>query len=431
MLLEPRRAGVLAALALTLPACATDPADPGPAITSVTVEGWFPQWPTPALDLLVVIDPGAAPTSIVPTMAQLAATLEAMPRGLPSLHVGVVSADLGTGDVQVEGCTPDGDDARLLTSGCDGVTAPYLEDLPLRDGQRARNYSGGLDDRLGCVTALAPRACAIAQPLEAMRRALDPARNPGFRRDDATLMVILVSDRDDCSVRDPDVFAAPGTLAQRQFRCTSHGLVCDEDLATVGEKHGCAPNDASPYLHGVDEYADLLAGASALVAVIAGPAAPLVVTGAADAPTLAPACSSSSATAAPAVRLRALPDRLPRATAADRCDADLSPAFALLAELDKVPLGAPCLSGALHDRDPQQPGLQPECAVTEIVHRDAPDESAVLLPACDASESAVPCWQLIEAPACQGAPEGRLLRVARHGGGVRPDTVVHVQCVGA
>ncbi|MCE9577337.1 MAG: hypothetical protein K8W52_29580 [Deltaproteobacteria bacterium] len=428
------------ALALALvPACtAAEPVGPAvPDITSVIVDRWYPQHPTPVVDLLFVVDTSAsmasAQASLAANMPAVADALAPPPRGLLSLHVGVVSADLGTGGVALGTCTHDGDDARLLTGTCAGLTAPFLEDVPLRDGQRARNYSGALADRLACATQLGTSGCAIAQPLEAMRRALDPARNPGFRRAGARLMVVLVSNQDDCSVRAPDIFAAPGTDAQKRFRCTTQGLTCAEEIATVGEKHDCVPDEASPYVHGVDEYADFLAGSgdagAALVGVISGPASPVTVVGTLDEPALVPACSGAIGTAAPAVRLRALADRVAYPAASDVCGSDLSVALAPIAYLNKTTLEATCIGAPIVDTDAVAPGVQPECAVTEFVHRDTPEETATLLPACDATESVVPCWKVAPYSACFA--DGLLFSVERHGGLVEPDTVVHVQCVGA
>ena len=64
-----------------------------------------------------------------------------------------------------------------------------------------------------CVKSLnAAATVAKADPmrtgLEAMRLALDPAttENAGFLRENSALAIILLTDEDDCSARDPLLF---------------------------------------------------------------------------------------------------------------------------------------------------------------------------------------------------------------------------------
>ena len=52
----------------------------------------------------------------------------------------------------------------------------------------------------GCIAAVGSAGCGFEAPLEAVYRVLTtPAINPGFLRDDALLVVILMTDEDDCS----------------------------------------------------------------------------------------------------------------------------------------------------------------------------------------------------------------------------------------
>jgi hypothetical protein len=57
-----------------------------------------------------------------------------------------------------------------------------------------------------CIAQLGPDGCGYEQSLEAMYRALDPAVNPGFIRDDAALAVLFITDEDDCSARDTSLY---------------------------------------------------------------------------------------------------------------------------------------------------------------------------------------------------------------------------------
>ncbi len=77
-------------------------------------------------------------------------------------------------------------------------------------------------DRISCLPSVGAMGCGFEQPLEATLRALWPASDPdveflygashgdgenvGFLRDDSLLIVVVISDEDDCSARDPRVF---------------------------------------------------------------------------------------------------------------------------------------------------------------------------------------------------------------------------------
>ncbi|MBK9035135.1 MAG: hypothetical protein IPL61_28370 [Myxococcales bacterium] len=120
------------------------------------------------LDLLFVVDNSG---SMIEEQIGLAANFQAMTNvlytltgGLANLHLGVVSTNVGTGGVNIGGCSsasrPEGDDGNLQTNGCAGLTAPYLEDLKNPDGTRARNYSGDLNASSAAWPASAPPAAA-------------------------------------------------------------------------------------------------------------------------------------------------------------------------------------------------------------------------------------------------------------------------------
>lgn len=123
---------------------------------------------------------------------------------------------------------------------------------------------------LRCMVPLGESGCTVSSPLEAARRALDGHRreNTGFRRPGSILMVLFVTDREDCSLRateraanDPrtqDCAAAPGPEPAHCFqpgpyRCAAFDLQCDQPLAQSGPKSFCRPRPAGP-LEPVDTY---------------------------------------------------------------------------------------------------------------------------------------------------------------------------------
>lgn len=112
------------------------------------------------------------------------------PGGLPDLHVGVVSTDLGAGPYSgaIPSCTTkNGDDGQLLSkprsSGCTPPTDPFIT---ARDGKV--NVPGTtptlqrIFEAVRCIGSIGYDGCGFEMPLESMRRALD-GRNRGFERD--------------------------------------------------------------------------------------------------------------------------------------------------------------------------------------------------------------------------------------------------------
>ncbi len=284
------------------------------------------------VDLLLVVDnSGTMAEEQVQLGIALPAFLNELASSgeLPGLHVGVVTSDLGAGPYNISGCDGDGDDGVLQAPASCGVTGRYLSDERL-DGERVRNYAGGLGDAVACLAQVGTEGCGFEQHFEAMRRALSGERsdNVGFLRDDALLVVVVVADEDDCSVRDPALFD-PGnaSLGHLPFRCTSEGVLCEGSAPDqFGTYVGCAPNELSGYLHPMGRYRDFLASLKAdpgqvVLITLTGATSPFVVTDDGQGtPTLAPSCSSETGVAIPAVRTAWLSSRVARGSSASICD---------------------------------------------------------------------------------------------------------------
>ncbi len=170
-----------------------------------------------------------------------------------SLQVGVITPDMGTGGFRVPTCNNSsfGDDGVLRTTGNVAVTgcmATYPAFLAFQnDGGTS---IGAFTDDVACVARTGTGGCGFEQQLEATLKALSPAvanstvasfyapprffmdsaghgdgTNNGFVRDDSVLGVVLFTDEEDCSVRDPELFrdlttVYPGDL---NLRCFLHG----------------------------------------------------------------------------------------------------------------------------------------------------------------------------------------------------------------
>jgi hypothetical protein len=265
------------------------------------------------LDLLLVIDNSGQ------MAAKQAALATALGELLPKLnrldyHIGVVTTDIGSWpEPGLPWAVPSGacdsfagDDGLLQNLSCldrrnvseeaaraCSALCPDRRFLPADGARFISNWSGvknvpavveidpgtgqaidhGPEYAVKCMALVGDGGCALASPLEAMKRALDNHRpeNSGFLRPNSILSVMILTDKDDCSVqlerrtqndpisRDcptPDA-DAPYDCFNPAFRCLARSLSCDQPLNTVGAKTGCRERDDS-YLAPVDQYVHFL-----------------------------------------------------------------------------------------------------------------------------------------------------------------------------
>jgi hypothetical protein len=172
---------------------------------------------------------------------------------IPDLHVGVVTTDMGSGGNPIPTCgdADFGDDGVLRTRGradVPGCMATYPSFLTHVAGSRPPE---ALAFDVSCITRAGTGGCGFEHPLEATLKALSPAEptaytgpsyvpprffrdtlghglgaNAGFVRDDTLLAVVIVTDEEDCSAADPDLFRADSPLyvgTDLNLRCFSFG----------------------------------------------------------------------------------------------------------------------------------------------------------------------------------------------------------------
>lgn len=218
------------------------------------------------IDLLLVVDNSSSMTE---EQASLSAELpglirslvdppdidgDMMPDWLPvsDLQVGVVTADMGTGGFTVPTCarSDSGDDGVLRTVGRTDITgcmATYPGFLRFEPGT---GMPEAFAFDVGCVAQAGTGGCGFEQQLEAALKALSPAAptpytgpsytpprffrdaaghgdgaNAGFVRQDTLLAVVIVTDEEDCSARDPELYN-PGSatygITDLNLRCFVH-----------------------------------------------------------------------------------------------------------------------------------------------------------------------------------------------------------------
>jgi hypothetical protein len=277
------------------------------------------------VDLLFVIDNSGSTLELQEMLRQ---QFTVMPHaladtavGLPNLHIGVTSTNLGAGPYGITFCEGGGDGGRLLTGNCPNpVGVPYIVDVApqgceaTRDATggcslhgceasncgheptttlvldsttgcpRCRNYAGqDLEEVFSCIASLGTQGCGFEQPLEAMYKALDSetAHNRGFLRESALLAVVFIGDEDDCSSSTQELFDPSDTAVESlgpltSFRCFEYGVTCDQPSRDLGIHTGCLPReDEQALLHPVSRYITFLSSLKdplmLVVSAIAGP----------------------------------------------------------------------------------------------------------------------------------------------------------------
>ncbi|MCP4444236.1 MAG: hypothetical protein GY811_02675 [Myxococcales bacterium] len=302
------------------------------------------------LDLLFIVDNSASmreeQLAMNSSVDELVNQLALAPNGLPDLHIGVLSTNMGTGGFPINGCLGQGDDGALQpgNSSCNGPADAYVTDGYDSEGLHVTNYSGSLDEAVACMASLGVNGCGFEQPLAAMQRGLESLVADGtFVRDDAHLAVVILTDEDDCSASDANIFdtdpvhdaidSALGPLSS--FRCSEFGLQCDG--APLGRTPGtytdCEPLAAgSPYLVHPDDYVSYLTGlkgssSDVTVAVIAGDPTGATVTADNFGARLENSCSSASGGAQPAHRLAYFAEQFPTHLVTSICNPDLGDAM--------------------------------------------------------------------------------------------------------
>ena len=390
----------------------------------------LPATPNPNLDLLFLIDNSPSMTdkqaSLVANFPRMIDTIAMLPGGLPNLHIGVATSDMGTmgshdampapmvgsGPGMCEGLGNDGElqaNSPALATG-----AKYIVDVSDGSGGRTTNYTGQLRDVFAQIATVGATGCGFEQHLAGIRRALMNPANAGFIRDEANLAVIILADEDDCSMSHATPLLAPPSAAMGpldSFRCTHFGVTCDQggttpdEMLMVGAKSSCHASTTSPFLEDVAPFIDFLSNFKGdplrvMVGAIVGAPSPLAIdlapppSGGSPVPHLALACTftgmNGEEVAQPAVRIGQVVDAFPgRSALTTVCSDDLTLSLTSIGYSARQLIGDPCIDATLQDTS-DAPGIQPLCVVS-----DDSSAGAVTVPACSGASGA-DCWRVIE-----------------------------------
>ena len=424
------------------------------------------------LDLLFVIDdsPSMADkqANLADNFPKFIDVLRSIPGGLPSVHIGVVTSDMGTqGPPPMTGpsigggaagtCADKGKDGTLQKSAA--ANDVFISDLvdPTKPSGRNPNYTGDLATVFGDLAkAAGARGCGFEQHLGAMQRALGNTANANFLRPTAYLGIIIIADEDDCSLADYHLLAddinSKNTLgATQSFRCTRFGVLCNQNggntnqMNQVGPKGQCHPNDDSQYLAKISGYADFLKKLKSdpnkvVVAGIIGTTDRFAVElrppqpGATAIPALAHSCSyvdrnNQTEVADPPIRIKAFLDQFPnRSTSVSICQKDLSGGLRQIGDLLKTVIGDPCIEGKLQNFGTAAAPVY-DCSVSSVANPGTNDAKETIMAECPASGPlpSTPCWHIIRDDAkCGMTPDHLVLKIEHDDQFMTPGTDVHV-----
>jgi len=219
------------------------------------------------MDLLFMVDNSSSMSQMqaklydqLPAFMQV---LESLPTP-PSLHVAVVSSDMGApGDsVSSIGCTAMGDNgqfqsmprgtcvATTLTSG-----ASFISDANMMPNYTASDIATVLQ----CIAPLGQAGCGFEHQLASIDHALGadglgtPSTNANFLRPDAYLGIIILTNEDDCSApANTQLFSLNGqqqninnTLGPiGNYRCNRYGHLCKDPSGAQMEPPLKVPSNA-------------------------------------------------------------------------------------------------------------------------------------------------------------------------------------------
>ncbi len=403
-------------------------------------------------DILFVIDDSG---SMVDEQASLRANfpkmievLEQLEGGLPDIHIGVITPNMGASAIDGSVAAPngacDGDGEAGALRALDGTGPRFLSDSSDGAGGRTKNYTGTLADAFSRLANVGSNGCGIEQHLEAMKRATDGSQglNAGFLRADAYLAVIVIADEDDCSLAKSTLFDSlprndPSWGKTTNFRCTSQGVVCEtpatDFLAAVGPREDCHPRPDGEVTD-IKRYVDHLKSLKCdprdvAVAAIVGDPGNFEIIKDGGITVLGNACTNAGAEALPAVRTDALLQHFELSTRATICEGDLSAGLRQIGELLTERID-PCFDSNLADVDPIAPGPQYECSVTEVRRTpDQPEEEIDVLPSCELG--APPCFRIEEdAVQCSyTAANPHLKLVIERSAAIDPNLHIKASCV--
>jgi len=233
-------------------------------------------------------------------------TLQMLPMGLPNLHIAVVTSDMGAGANSVQLCN---NDQGIFRSSVGPAAAANCTVTGLDVGEHfissvngQNNFTGNIVDVFSCIAAVGQDGCGFESQLKSVARALGadgappPVENANFLRVNAMLVIVLVTNEDDCSVPSESDLFVSGTRHQyvadpegplTSYRCNEFGHLCNgapppRTTTATFAPGACVPAEEAGRLIPVHTLIDQIKSVKAdpsqiLISVIGGPPDPYSV----------------------------------------------------------------------------------------------------------------------------------------------------------
>lgn len=431
----------LPAIPLALWACTSHPLEKPDPLPEQQTDQYYEVNPIRDIDILFMIDNspsmGDKQNLLAMNTPAFMNVLKNIPGGLPNVHVGVVSSDLGAGPTFINGnqCRPGGDRgifygaAKRPNCGLTDPKASYI--VSLNQGTQ-NNFMGDISTVFACLAKLGEDGCGQEHQLQAVRVGLYEnvtPENKGFLRPNAYLGIILLTDEDDCSA-DPmtNIFMGNTPGFTSSWRCAWYGHQCGGKLLPFGEfsapYDSCTTNDqprkgemglADGGLIPVQQIVDSVRALKQrpdeqiIVAAVTGlpPAGQNAMYKFAKDPVqnndvdYSKICTGLGVGATGSIRVKKFIDSFgPNGSIHTICTQDFTPALKVIAEKLASKLGTPCINAPLVDQDANPAnGVQADCQVIDRLpiqggYQDTP------LPQC--SNGPAPCWKLDADMSCAG-----------------------------
>ena len=438
----PRPTLLSPALATLLCACtAHDLAAPHPMPEQQT-DKYVPINPVRKADILFMVDNSISMEQEQDNLARnfpaFIDELRKIEGGLPDLHIGVVTSDVGAGTLNESGCTPGGQDGAFQGWDRSCGLAADNHFIVTTDGEKTRNYQGDLSNVFACMAKVGTHGCGYEHQLEATRRALTihgAGESGGFLREEAYLQVVVITDEDDCSAPgNATLFGMSFPGEEPSFRCARAGHVCRGQPIPAGDFSAplseCKPVENGA-LTNVADFVSAIRGLKkepdkqVLVAGIfgwplSGEGEYKVGKSPKDSWDYLPACTSANGEATAALRVKQFVDSFGKnGTFRSICSGDFRPILAEIAKRLAVEFTTMCVDEPIVDTKPAS-GLQADCVVSD----SASGGKETAIPLCDLKPDGT-CWRMQPKATCGSGFE---VFIDRKGQLPAPNTQVAIKC---
>jgi len=256
----------LAAAAPALWACTSRTLETPNITPTATLTTNFTQKINNEIDILFMIDNSSSMTEmqqkLYDQLPLFMNVLTSLPNP-PSLHVAVVSSDMGApGDSTTSiMCTKAGDQGQFQSMPRGTCTATTINsgDTFISDADGQPNFTNPIDKVFQCIALLGDKGCGFENQLASIDRALggdgqQPSTNANFLRPEAYLGIVILTNEDDCSApSNTQLYSLNGgqqNIANplgpiANFRCNQFGHICTSPNGTTGQPPKQPPSDAT------------------------------------------------------------------------------------------------------------------------------------------------------------------------------------------